>query len=169
MPLLKSRLNFVPAQLSRRQRGQAQTEFIFAVLFLMLLVAGILELFAMIYTYSVLADSAKEGVRYAIVHGFGDASCAGATTSCTCSGPGSGAIACTDPSPYANVQNAVTTYAAYSLHDTSAMTVTASYPDSTSASPGRVRVTVSYPYQPLFGLGWPTITVNAAAEGRIVR
>jgi len=31
-----------------------------------------------------------------------------------------------------------------------------------------VQIVVSYPYQPAFGLGWPTITVNAAAEGRIM-
>jgi len=35
-------------------------------------------------------------------------------------------------------------------------------------SPCLVRVTVSYPYQPFFGLGWPTVNVNAAAQGRIV-
>jgi len=27
---------------------------------------------------------------------------------------------------------------------------------------------VRYPYQPFFGLGWPTVNVNAAAEGRIM-
>ena len=35
-------------------------------------------------------------------------------------------------------------------------------------TPNRVQVVVAYPYQPIFGLGWPTVTVNAAAEGRIM-
>ncbi len=40
-------------------------------------------------------------------------------------------------------------------------------------SPCMVRVTVSYPYQPFFTsaqpVGWlPKMTVNAAAEGRII-
>ena len=37
--------------------------------FLVLLVVGFLELILVLHTYNVLADSAKEGVRYAIVHG----------------------------------------------------------------------------------------------------
>jgi Flp pilus assembly protein TadG len=150
------------------REGQAAAEFIFAILFLMLLIAGIIESFGMIYTYSSLAAAAKEGVRYAIVHGTGDTTCLAGTNPCTCSGPGNGAITCSD-STSANVSTAVTTYAAASMHNTAAMTITTSYPDSSSAAPNRVRVTISYPYQPFFGLGWPTITVNAAAEGRIFR
>jgi hypothetical protein len=68
----------------------------------------------------------------------------------------------------------VRTYAQYSLHDVTAaqMTVTVTYPDSANAPankpPNRVRVVVSYPYDAFFGLGWPTLTLNAAAEGRIM-
>jgi hypothetical protein len=65
----------------------------------------------------------------------------------------------------------VKTYAKYSLHDTVPMTVTVSYPDTANPpanqAPNRVRVVVTYPYQPFFGLGWPSVTVNAASEGRI--
>ena len=143
----------------RNESGQAAAEFVFAILFLMLFVAGIIEIIALVYTYNVLAESAKEGVRYAIVHGTGNTS--------SCSGPGGGGATCAD-STAANVTTAVTTYASYSLHDTSAMTITTTYPDSSSVAPNRVRVTVTYAYQPLFGLGWPTLTVNAAAEGRIM-
>jgi hypothetical protein len=114
----------------------------------------------MIYTYTVLADAAKEGVRYAIVHGTG----VGAGN---CSGPGGGGVACTD-SGAANVTARVSNYTALSFHDSAAMTVTPSYPDASSVAPNRVRVTVAYIYQPIFGLGWPTMTVYAAAEGRIV-
>ena len=145
----------------RRQAGQGAVEFIFAILFLMLFVAGIIEIIALVYTYNVLAESAKEGVRYAVVHG--------SANTAACSGPGpSGVTGVTCDSTAANVSTAVTTYASYSLHDTSAMTITTTYPDSSSAAPNRVRVAISYPYQPFFGLGWPTITVNAAAEGRIM-
>lgn len=129
-------------------------EFILSVVFLVLFVIGILELILLVYTYNVVADSAKEGVRYAIVHGSGNSSASGPT--CPCSpidgAPGTGVVK---------------TYAQYSLHDTSTMTVTVTYPDSSNDPPSRVRVAVSYPYQPFFGFGWPTVTVNAAAEGRI--
>lgn len=149
----------------RKSKGQATVEFALTVIFVMLLIIGSLEMIVLIYTYSVLADAAKEGVRYAVVHGtgVGAASCSGPGGS----GPGGGSITCSDDKA-ANVIAAVTNYTSFSFHDSSAMTVTPTYQDGSSTAPSRIRVTVSYPYQPLFGLGWPTVTVNAAAQGRIV-
>jgi Flp pilus assembly protein TadG len=144
---------------NRKERGQAAVEFALSVVFVFVLILSAIELTIMIYTYSVLADAAKEGVRYAIVHGTG-------VGAANCSGPGGGGVTCSD-SAAANVQTAVSTYTKLSFHDSTAMTVTPTYPDASSVSPSRVRVTVTYGYQPLFGLGWPTLTVNAAAEGRI--
>lgn len=140
------------------QRGQAQFEFVLSFMFLFLLIFGTLELILLLYTYNVLADSAKEGVRYAVVHG---------TDSATCSGPGGNGVTCSDSSG-SNVQATVNQYAQYSFHSTSAMTVTVTYPDSSSVPPSRVQVQIAYPYQPFFGFGWPTVTVKAAAAGRIV-
>ena len=140
-------------------------EFALIILFVLLLVFGMIELIMLIYTYTVLADSAKEGVRYAIVHG-----CDLDSTHCS----GACVFAALPPNDQcsdatgANVQAYAVNYAKASLHDTSAMTITVTYPDSNSNAPSRVRVTVSYPYQPFFGMGWPTVNVNAAAEGRIV-
>jgi Flp pilus assembly protein TadG len=147
---------------NRKEKGQTAVEFALTVVFVMLLIAAAIELIVMIYTYSVLADAAKEGVRYAIVHGTG-------VGLSNCSGPGMGGVAtaCTDSSA-ANVKAVVSKYTALSFHDSTAMTVTPSYPDASSVAPSRVRVTVTYAYQPIFGLGWPTMTVYAAAEGRIV-
>ena len=134
-------------------------EFILSILFLILTIFGTLELILFVYTYNVLADSANEGVRYAVVHG---------TDSASCSGPGgSGGVTCPDSSG-ANVQTAVKRYAQYSFHSTSAMTITVTYPDSSCDPPNRVQVQINYPYQPFFGLGWPTIAVKAAAAGRIL-
>ncbi len=149
-------------RLRRNENGQAMVEFLLTVLFLMILIVSFLELVMMLYTYVVLADSAKEGVRYAIVHGTGSTLCSGPGT--TVSVP---PITCPDPSG-ASVIAAVTAYAQASMHDISTMVVTPSYIDGSSAAPNRVRVTVRYPYQPFFGLGWPTVDVNAAAEGRIM-
>jgi len=138
------------------QAGQAAVEFALTIVFLMLFLLSFIEVTALLYTYSVLADSAKEGVRYGVVHG---------TQSSTCNGPGVAGVAC--DAGAAGVKSAVTTYATGSLNYTAGMTVTPSYPDGTSTPSSRVRVVVSYSYQPLFGLGWPTVTVNAASEGRI--
>ena len=52
------------------------------------------------------------------------------------------------------------------------ITVSVAYPDTANAPankpPNRVQIVVSYPYHPFFNLGWPTVTVYAAAEGRIM-
>jgi len=140
----------------KRQAGQAAAEFALVIVFLMMFLLGFIEITALLYTYSVLADSAKEGVRYGVVHG---------TLSTTCNGPGVAGVPCDGGA--AGVKAAVSTYATGSLNNTAGMTVTPTYPDGTSKPSSRVRVVVSYPYQPLFGLGWPTVTVNAASEGRI--
>ena len=138
------------------EAGQAAVEFTLILLFLVLFLLGFLEIVVLLYTYSVLADSAKEGVRFAVVHG---------SLSSSCNGPGDTGVTC--DAGAAGVISAVKKYAAYSTHSTGAMTITPTYPDSSSKPSSRVRVVVSYPYHPFFGLGWPTITVNAAAEGRI--
>ncbi len=49
----------------------------------MVFLLSFIEITALVYTYSVLADSAKEGVRYGVVHG---------TLSTTCNGPGAAGI-----------------------------------------------------------------------------
>jgi len=141
----------------RNRAGQAQVEFLLSILFLLLVIVGVVEMIGLMYTYTVLADAAKEGVRYAIVHGC---SLDGSTCSGTCP------TSCMD-STASNVVAYSRNYLGASLHDPSSIPVTVTYPDGDSKPTRRVRVTVSYPFQPLFGLGWPTVTVNAAAEGRI--
>lgn len=138
----------------RGDRGQAQVEFVLSIFFVLLTVFGIFELSMFIYTYSVLSDAAKEGVRYAVVHGSSNTSP---------SGPGS-----TSAIDGAAGTGIVKTYAQYSLHDTTQMHVTVSYPDSTNLAPNRVQVQVSYVYQPFLGFGWPSATIYANAEGRII-
>lgn len=150
----------------RTDDGQAQVEFVASVLFVVLLIFSIFELIMLLYTYNVLADSAKEGVRYGVVHGSLSANATVSSGNSTCGG---GSLA--------PVYQQVCNYAAASFHDVSGMNVTVTYPDGTSGSttnppnapPNRVQVQVSYPYKPLLGLSWEaaTINVNAAAEGRI--
>src|SRR5260370_40496755 len=106
----------------RGETGQAQVELALTIVFVLFTIFGIIELIMMIYTYTVLADSAKEGVRYAIVHG-----CDVPASSCS----GTCATACTDTTG-ANVTLQVKDWAKLSFHDTSAMTVNVTYPDPTS-------------------------------------
>jgi hypothetical protein len=139
---------------------------------LFVMVLSIIEMIFFMSTYNVLADSAKEGVRYAMVHGKNNSQPSGPTCPCVdIDGPA--APPGTNPG-YGSGYGVVKTFAQYSLHDVSGtnMTVTVTYPggDATPANktPNRVKVVVAYPYKPFFGLGWPTVTVNAAAQGRIM-
>lgn len=157
----------------KTQRGQALVEFAFVLVFWVIMVVAILEMVLFMHTYNVLADAAKEGVRYAIVHGSHNPQ--GIAPPCTAASCPDllGPVAPSGTVPgYNNSYGVVKTFAQLSLHDVTGLTVTANYPDGTSTTlnktPNRVQVTVSYPYHAFFGLGWPTITVYAAAEGRIM-
>jgi hypothetical protein len=154
----------------RACRGQALVEFALVALMLILLILSMLELIGMMHTYSTLADAAKEGVRYAIVHGSRNSFASGPT--CPCADIDGPAAPFGVTPGYGSGYGVVKTFAKYSMHDISGMTVTVTYPDTANApanqAPNRVQVVVAAPFAPFFNLGWPTITVNAAAEGRIM-
>jgi acetylornithine deacetylase/succinyl-diaminopimelate desuccinylase-like protein len=99
------------------------------------------------YTYVALAQAAKEGVRYAIVHGSNSSS-----PSTTGSTDAVKAVV----QKYANVCSACIT-----------VTYTAD-PGTTNDNdpPNRVRIVVTSSFSSLFS-GWTPSTVRAAAEGRI--
>ena len=140
--------------------GQASVEFALVLVIVMFVIFWAFELLMLLYTYTVMADAAKEGVRYAVVHGCGNS---------TCSGPCS--PACSDATG-ANVATTVLGYAKESLHNTSNLSlgsgITVSYPDNSAEAPSRVQVVINYVYQPYFSFGWTPPTISAAAEGRIL-
>ena len=141
-----------------RARGAGQIEFILSILTILFLIFAMWEVIMIVYTMNVISDAAKEGVRYAIVHGGGKIDCSGPNPSADC----------TNPDPTATrVSDIVKDYARFSLHDTTAITVNVTYVDSSSDSPGRVRVEVSYQFVPYTTLNLRP-TLRAAAEGRIV-
>ena len=146
--------------LGASSEGQAQVEFVLSIIFVVVLIFGIVELIMLLYTYNVLADSAKEGVRQAIVLGSDSSNGTTSNGSHTCS---------TTFTAAQSVYSTVCSYAATSFHDVTGMSVSVSYPDTSNAAGNRVQVTVSYPYKSLLGLAWETTTINinAAAEGRI--
>jgi Flp pilus assembly protein TadG len=160
------------------QAGQTMVEFMLVIVVVFIVFISMVQMILLMHAYNTLADAAKEGVRFAIVHGTGFGS--------GCSGPGSvkltPSVSCGDlntncASNCDSVVNAVTHFAAVSFQNVSSSNVTVSY-DPASANtnntnfgaacsqPGcAVRVTVNYTYTPLFGLGWPNFTLNAAADG----
>jgi len=101
----------------------------------------VFELGWLMYTYSVMADAANEGVRYAIVHSGGDP---------------------------AGTQAKVKTFAGASMHDVNAISTSVTFPDGSSAPPNRVRVSVTYTYIPSLPQFITAPTMHSFAEGRMV-
>lgn len=121
-------------------------EFVIVFPVVFMLIWWIFELGWVMYSCSVMADAANEGVRYAIVHSGGDPS---------------------------GTQARVKTFAAASLHNTSAMSVSVTDPDGSYDPPNRVRVTVTYSYLPWISSAFTFFfatppTINTYAEGRMV-
>ena len=122
--------------------GQASVEFLLSGLLCVTMIFAAVQMIIFIYTYTVLAQAAKVGVRYAVVHGANNASP---------SGPGN----------TTGVEAAVNRIANYS-----GMTITVTYPDGSNSPPNRVRVQIAYPFT-TFSLGWTLPTVRASGLGRI--
>ena len=160
--------------LATSESGQAMIEFALVITAVFLVFLSMIQMIMLMYAYTTLADAAKEGLRYAIVHGTGNTNC---------SGPGSTSVTCPDITG-ANVVTAViggTTcsptcgFAGLSFQNIQTTDVTVDYnPNNANGAtpcnvPGcMVRVTVSHVYTPLFGLSWPSVTLNASADGRIM-
>src|SRR5438552_3188396 len=135
----------------KRENGQGLVEFALTILFIFLLFVGMLEMIFLMYAYNTVADAAKEGVRYAIVHGTGNTNCSGPGTT------GPPPVVCSDTTG-ANVKTVVTNFGGLSMQGISASNVTVDYnPNSANGTacnvPGCiVEVTVNKAYQPFFGL-----------------
>jgi hypothetical protein len=152
----------------RLESGQAMVEFALVIGVVFFVFVCMIQMIMLMYAYNTLADAAKEGVRYAIVHGTGNSNCSGPGTT------GPPAVTCPDPTG-ANVVAAATNFAGLSFQNILAGDVQVFYnPNNANGAnpcnvPGCiVQVTVHHTYTPLFGLGWPSLDLNAAADGRIM-
>ena len=157
------------------QSGQSLVEFSLVIGFVMLVFVSMIQMILLMYAYSTLANAAKEGARYAVVHGTGNSPSG-------CSGPGKSSPPAQTCSPggTTSVVTAVLNFGALSFQNINSSNVTVDYdPNSANSNnpnfggacsaPGcLVRVTVTHVYTPLFGLGWPNFTLYAAADGRIM-
>jgi Flp pilus assembly protein TadG len=140
---------------ANKEDGALMVETALSLLVIVPVVLWLFELCMLVYTYSVLGDAARQGVRYAIVRG---------TDSTNCSGPSSG---CLD-SAGSNVSNIVKNAAAYSFHNISNMSVQVTYPDGSSTPPSRVGVVIDYTYVPYVNLPGISTHLLLQAQGRIV-
>lgn len=139
----------------RGDHGSALVEFsLIAFMFIVVLI-GVVELGRMLLVYNTLANAARAGARYAIVHG-------GERTGTGSDGP-------SGPGSVSQVQTVVEDYASAGLLNTSDLTVNVSYPDSSNAAGSRVSVTVTYPFTPMVSYfnSMLSTTLGSTSEGVI--
>jgi Flp pilus assembly protein TadG len=132
--------------LRAKQKGQALVEFSLAGFILCILTLSVLEMGRMVLVYATVANAARAGARYAVVHGSSRSTGAGASNA---SGPSA------NPS---QVLTQVKNFASAGLLTTSRLVITVTYPGASNAPGQLVDVTVSYPYDPL--TTWLPLRVN---------
>jgi len=147
---------------SRRDRGAVQIEFVLSIMTVMFVLFAIWELIMIVHTMNVLSDAAKEGVRYAIVHGEKN-----------------DPAYQSDPGNVTAIKNVVRDYARLSFQDVPLTAIQVCYAPAagTTGFPcvsggtnellNIVRVEVEYNFLPYTALPFRP-TLRAAAEGRIV-
>jgi Flp pilus assembly protein TadG len=136
------------------EEGSVAIETSISFMVMIIFLFGIMECCMMGYTYAAMEDAAREGVRYAIVHGVDSPSCSGPSTGCDATA--------------ANVKTDVTNYAKNFVGNLATMVVTVSYPDGTSTAMSRVQVSISQTYQPVFHFPGTSHAMTVSSAGRIL-
>jgi Flp pilus assembly protein TadG len=116
----------------------------------------VVEMGRMLLVYTSVANAARAGMRYAIVHGSTRA--AGSTMD-NASGPGG------NP---AQVLTVVKNFAGAAPITSSLLVVTVTYPGASNAPGQLVNITVVYPYDPLTTFFSKTLRLGSASQGVIV-
>ena len=122
----------------RADRGSTMVEFSLISLMFIIVLLGIIEMGRMVLVYTTVANAARAGARYAIVHGKDQSG-----TAETTSGPSGPTCPC------AGVNTVVQNFASAGLLTTSNLTITVTYPGGNNKPGSLVKVAVSYPYDPL--------------------
>jgi len=117
-------------------RGQTLVEFSLVAFLCMVLLLSIVEISRMALVYTTVANAARAGARYSIVHG-------GTRTGSGVDGPSGPAQ---NPS---QVLTVIRNFASAGLLTTSNLIITVDYPGASNAPGQPVSVTVIYPYDPL--------------------
>jgi Flp pilus assembly protein TadG len=138
----------------REDRGNSLVEFALISFMFVIVLAGVVELGRMVLVYNTIANAAREGTRYAIVHG--------ADQTASPSGPGK---PCTCP----DVKTVVKNFASAGLVDTTALTITVSYPNGDNNAGSTVAVKVLYTYDPFVNYFSSILntTLGSTSEGVI--
>lgn len=140
--------------LNREEGGSLLEIPLMSVVFIIILLS-VVEMGRMVLVYTTVANAARTGVRYAIVHGSD-------RTGTGVNGPSSSGST-------TQVQTVVKNFASGGLLTTSNLTINVTYPDGTNTPGSRVSVQVTYPYDPLVSYFKTLLndTVGSTSEGGI--
>jgi hypothetical protein len=134
--------------------GQTLVEFTLVALMTVILLLSVVEIGRMVLVYTTVANAARAGARYAIVHGA-------TRTGAGVDGPSG---------PAGNPPQVITVirnFASAGLLTTGSLIITVSYPGA-SNSPGQpVTVSVIYPYDPLTGYFPFRVRLGSQSQGMI--
>lgn len=136
--------------------GQSLIEFSVIAFLTALTMLFVMETGRMLLVYSAIANAAREGVRYAVVHGSSRTVGSGQNEA---SGPAS------NP---AQVLTVVQEFAGTGPLTTSRLVVSVTYPAASNAPGKSVNVSVVYPYDPLITYFPATLRLGSAAQGIIL-
>ena len=142
------------AHRSRRDRGQTLVEFSLVAVLCVILLLSIVELSRMALVYTTVANSARAGARYSIVHG-------GTRTGSGVDGPSGPAQ--NPPEVVAVIRN----FASGGLLTTANLIITVDYPGASNAPGQPVSVTVIYPYDPLTAYFPLRVRLGSVSQGVI--
>jgi Flp pilus assembly protein TadG len=137
------------------RRGQGLIEFSVVTLLTVIMLLFVVEVGRMVLVFTTVANAARAGARYAVVHG---STRAAGTTVDSASGPGN------DP---AQVLTVVKNFASAGLLSTSLLVVHVTYPGASNAPGQIVNITAVYPYDPLTTYFSKTVRLGSASQGVI--
>jgi len=141
---------------SGARRGSGLVEFSVVAFLAALTLLFVVEVGRVVLVSTAVANAARAGVRYAMVHG--NTRPAGSAPD-SASGPGN------NP---AQVLGVVKNFASSGLLSTSLLVVQVAYPGGSNAPGQPVNVKVSYPYDPLTTWFSATLNLGSTAQGVIV-
>lgn len=136
----------------KADNGQALVEFSLIALMFIIMLLSIVEMGRMVLVYTTLANAARAGARYAIVHG-------GERTGTGFDGP-------SGPGSTTQVQNVVQNFASAGLIDVSKLGINVTYPTGLNTAGSPVSVTVSYTYDPLVGYFSSILNANLGSTSQ---
>jgi Flp pilus assembly protein TadG len=135
-----------------KTKGMALVEFALVAFVLFIVIFGIVEMERLLLVYTTLANAARGGVRYAIVHGSDRT--------------GSGVNGPSSAGSTSNIQNTVKALAGAGALNTASLVVTVNYLDGTNTPGSRVSVQAGYPYDPFTAVPLG-VNLSSVSEGVI--